>query len=342
MTARNSNDAEGPPPSERPPVFVSIVTPSFNSRAFIGATLRSVQRQTYGSIEHFVFDGGSTDGTLDVIEDFAHRHPLRWTSQPDDGMYDAVNRGMAETDGDIVAYLNSDDLLVPWAVEVVVEAFRANPEADVVFGDAIRWYPEIAAVDLMIQPDFDLGRVSRTGSLIQPTVFWRRRLVDRIGGFDSELRLAADLDFWLRAGQVATFVHVDEVVAIERIHSGGQSTRLRSAHGVEGKAVRQRYHADGRLRMVRKLVARLLNGVVTRRRMIEFARLGPTSRDSGWSHFRSASGSTVSLPGLVAALITPRPLSGARARSFQMLALRGRWIRVSEGFLEDVTRDGEA
>lgn len=327
----------GTPSGEAPgPLLVSVVTPSYNSRQFIGSTLRSVQAQTYRPIEHIVVDGGSTDGTVDVIRTFADAHPVRWSSQPDDGMYQAINRGLATATGQVLTYLNSDDLLVPWAVEVAVECFRRHPEADVVFGDALRWYTEVPGVDLMIQPEFDHGRVSRTGSLIQPTVFWRRRLMDRIGAFDDSLRLAADLDYWLRAGKTSTFVHLDEVVAIERIHHGGQSSRLRSAHSAEGATVRRRHHSDRSLRIARKLAARMLNGIETRRRMLDFLRT-ENSAAGGWRKFRSTAQAKVSFPGLLLALLTPRPLSGARARSLQMRVLRGRWIRVSEPFLKGMT-----
>ena len=110
---------------ERP--LVSIVTPTLNQGDFIEDTLRSVREQTYDAIEHIVVDGGSTDRTTAILKEHAVAGRLTWTSGPDTGMYDAVNRGLARSRGDILAYLNSDDLLLAWAVQAVVDRSSGSP-----------------------------------------------------------------------------------------------------------------------------------------------------------------------------------------------------------------------
>src|SRR5690349_10977185 len=117
---------------------ISIVTPTLQRATFLERTLRSIRAQTYPSVEHIVVDGGSTDGTLPLLEQYASTYNMRWLSEPDGGIYDAINKGMRMATGDILAYLNSDDLYFPWTVDVVMRAFEEHPEADLVYGDAIR------------------------------------------------------------------------------------------------------------------------------------------------------------------------------------------------------------
>ena len=122
--------------TDRP--LVSIVTPTLNQGRFIEATINSIRAQTYDHFEHIVVDGGSTDETLDILAATrAPTHALAVGARP--GMYDAVNKGMRLASGEILAYLNSDDLYFPWTLETVVEAFGGHPEADVLFGETL--YP---------------------------------------------------------------------------------------------------------------------------------------------------------------------------------------------------------
>src|SRR5512143_842563 len=116
---------------------VSIVTPTLNQARFLRRTLDSVRAQTYPVSEHIVVDGGSTDGTLDILAREGERPALQWTSGPDGGMYEAVNKGLAMASGEILGYLASDDVYLPWTIEAVVEAFAARPTVDIVFGDGI-------------------------------------------------------------------------------------------------------------------------------------------------------------------------------------------------------------
>jgi glycosyltransferase involved in cell wall biosynthesis len=197
--------------------LVSIVTPTLNQGGFIEATIRSIRGQTYDHYEHIVVDGGSTDGTLDILARLDGTYPMRWLSEPDRGMYDAVNKGMRLATGDILCYLNSDDLFFPWTLETVVEAFAAHPEADFLFGDALGLSPD-GREDIRFQPTFRWGFLLYASSFVQPTVFWRRSVAEEVGDFDASMRLAGDLDYWLRMGQERGFLQVHELLAIERDH----------------------------------------------------------------------------------------------------------------------------
>src|ERR1043166_5067752 len=109
--------------------LVSIVTPTMNRSRLLESTLRSVRAQTYPAVEHIVMDGGSSDGTTALLRAYEPTYRMRWQSAPDGGMYYAINEGLRQANGEILAYLNSDDLYFPWTIGVVVEAFRRHPEA---------------------------------------------------------------------------------------------------------------------------------------------------------------------------------------------------------------------
>jgi len=245
---------------------VSVVTPTLNQAPFLDAALRSVRAQSYGNIEHIVIDGGSTDGTLDLLRAAAGEAgsaagaagaagaahdgttgsgALRWLSEPDSGMYDAVNKGLALAKGDVLVYLNSDDAWLPWAVETVMRVFERRKDIELVYGDGIKIEEETGAQRLRLFPPFDRASLANYESLMQPAVFWRRSLYERVGGFDSGMRFVADLDYWLRAAAAgAGIAHVNEVLAIERIHAGRLSSAQKDAMSAEDLSMRARHAGD--------------------------------------------------------------------------------------------------
>lgn len=224
------------------PLF-SIITPTFERAELLERTLRSVRAQTYDAVEHIVIDGGSTDRTVDLLQRYARTYPLRWISEPDRGMYDAVNKGLRLATGTILAYLNSDDLYFPWTLATVQEALGHQPEADLVYGDVLR---DDLARNILVpvfQGSFAPGRIAAFGSLLQPTVFMRRHVYERIGEFDDTLRYVADLDYWLRASRHFTFHRIPEVLALELFHKETLSNRMREEMGREDRAMRQRHRS---------------------------------------------------------------------------------------------------
>jgi glycosyltransferase involved in cell wall biosynthesis len=178
-----------------------------------------VRNQSYGNVEHIVVDGGSRDETLSVLAGYEGTYRLRWASEPDTGMYDAVNKGLKLASGSVVAYLNSDDLYLPWTVEAAVDGLDG---ADLVFGDLVLLLGDDStklATELRFYPDFDMAYYLYVGSVAQPTAFWQRDLIARIGYFDESYRLIADCDYWLRAASAGSRIrHLDEVLAIQVDH----------------------------------------------------------------------------------------------------------------------------
>lgn len=179
--------------------LVSIITPSFNQAAYIQATMDSVLSQSYLNIEYLIIDGGSTDGTVEILKNC--RDPrLKWVSEKDHGQTDAINKGLRWSQGEIIAYLNSDDLFLPGAISVSVDAFEQNPDADLVYGDCILIDSKGEQIgDVGYGKPFDLLRVlSGRVSMPQQTMFWRKRATDKIGLFDDKLHYVMDVDYWLR------------------------------------------------------------------------------------------------------------------------------------------------
>jgi hypothetical protein len=166
---------------------------------------------------------------------------MSWTSEPDRGMYDAVNKGLRQAQGEILAYLNSDDLYFPWTLETVVAYFRRHPEADVVFGDALAVDDDTGRQEIYWFPPFNLTHLRAVGFLAQPAVFWRRRVMEEEGLFDDTLRYVADCDYWMRIGARQRFAKLNEMLAIERRHEQTLREASEGAVWTELEGVRRRY-----------------------------------------------------------------------------------------------------
>jgi glycosyltransferase involved in cell wall biosynthesis len=180
--------------------LVSIVTPTFNSAPFIARLFQCIAEQSYKNIEHIIIDGGSTDGTLGILR---QQSQAKWISEPDKGMYDAINKGMKMASGSILAYLNADDLYSQDTVERVVAYFGTHENVDLVFSDVryideneqtlfIRKYPPYS---------WKFFTVLDGSTVPQQTAFWRRRVFDAVGFFDSSFRMAGDFEFFVRVGK---------------------------------------------------------------------------------------------------------------------------------------------
>jgi glycosyltransferase involved in cell wall biosynthesis len=196
--------------------LVSILTPSFNQGQFLGDCLASVATQTYPRIEHIVCDGGSTDGTLDVLER-AGSHVL-WVSEPDRGQSQALNKAFRLSSGSILGWLNSDDAYFgPTAVADAVDLFERRPEVDVVYGHSALVNADGLILHLLWSPPFSYRLLHTTNFIIQPTVFIRRAAVQETL-VDESYDHSMDRELWLRLGRRVRFARLDGVVAIDRHH----------------------------------------------------------------------------------------------------------------------------
>ncbi|HET7056698.1 MAG TPA: glycosyltransferase family 2 protein [Thermomicrobiales bacterium] len=291
-------------PMEGRELVVSIITPSLNQGRFIEQALASMRAQTCGCVEHIVVDGGSTDETLEILGRAQTAGDLRFISEADGGMYDALNKGLRMANGEILGYLNCDDAYTPWAIETAVRVLEANPDADAVFGDGLTIDESTGRQRLSLLPPFDRDALALSGSLVQPAVFWRRSAYERIGGFDAGLRYVGDLDYWLRLGATARFVRVDEVLAIERHHDAALSRAASNQMTIEEAEMRARHRSVTR---TSRLFARARAAAWRRYQWLRFLmRVRDAAPGAGpWSEF-TRNGDLQVAPGRVVAMFIPR------------------------------------
>ncbi len=222
------------------PLSLCVVTPSYNQGRYIERTIRSVLDQDYPGLEYAVIDGGSTDGTLEILKRYASS--LKWVSERDNGQADAVNRGIRETSGEIIGWLNSDDVYSPGAFAAAARAFAENPAADVIYGAA----NHIDEADRVIEPyptePWNLERLSEFCFICQPAVFLRRSAISRWGLLDEGLNYCMDYEYWIRLGRGgARFLFVPEVLAGSRFHPDTKTLGARVAvHAEINLMLRQR------------------------------------------------------------------------------------------------------
>jgi glycosyltransferase involved in cell wall biosynthesis len=292
--------------------LVSIITPSLNQGRYIAAAIRSIRGQAYPHVEHIIVDGGSTDSTIEIIKHAEHTYPMRWLSEPDTGMYEAINKGLHLARGELFSYLNADDRYFPWTISTIVEAFRKHPDVGFVFGDMLN-LREGSGTELLLYPPFRLSYVSRIGFLGQPTVFWRRRVRDEIGPFDESLKFVSDCDYWIRMGKHHRGHRIDEVLAIERDHPHAKRFAQASAVNDELVRVRNRYDAVSNRTFLLGLLADRMHGFFWRRLLLarfvmwwlrrKRAKIGP---GQPWSSFLNAAWPIQLSPARTLAAALPR------------------------------------
>lgn len=199
---------------------ISIVTPSFRQAEFIERTMKSVLDQSYPELEYFVQDGGSRDGTVEIIQRYADRLS-GWDSRPDRGQAEAVNLGFARTKGEIMGWINSDDILIPGALACIGDFFHRHPGVDVVYGHRILIDENDRQIGRWVMPSHDDAVLSWADFVPQETLFWRRSLWERSGAkVDETFRFALDWDLLVRFREAgARFARLPRFIGGFRIHS---------------------------------------------------------------------------------------------------------------------------
>jgi len=219
--------------------LVSIVTPSFNQAEFLERTIESVLSQTYTDIEYIVVDGGSTDGSPEILRSYGDR--FAWVSEPDRGQSHAINKGLARAKGEILAYLNSDDVLLPRAIETAVGYFEEHPDWDVIYGDAAFVDDSDTVIGSYPTADYTFERLMHQCCICQPAAFWRAAIARRVGPFNESLLYALDYEYWIRIDRAnGKIMHVPEQLAWSRIHTGTKTETQRRRFSKEIFAVCRR------------------------------------------------------------------------------------------------------
>jgi glycosyltransferase involved in cell wall biosynthesis len=211
---------------------VTIVTPSYNQAAFLEQTICSVLDQNYDNLEYFVVDGGSTDGSKAIIEKYASRIDW-WVSETDMGQAEAINKGFARATGDYIAWLNSDDLYQPGAIEAAVKTLEEHPDASMVFGNVLSIDTNGNPFNLMTYGHWDLKDLMCFNVIGQTAVFMRRSNLLKAGFLDLAYRFMLDTHLWLRVAQQGRLVYVPETWASARMHPKAKNVALARGFGEE-------------------------------------------------------------------------------------------------------------
>jgi glycosyltransferase involved in cell wall biosynthesis len=226
-----------------PAPAISIVTPSYQQGRFLDRTIYSVVSQQYPRLEYVVRDGGSSDGTLDVLRQFDHALTSS-VSEPDGGQADAINRGFLETTGDVMAWLNSDDLLLPGSLAYVARFFVDHPDVDVVYGNRLLIDENDRQIGAWILPRHDDLALTLADFVPQETLFWRRRIWDAVGGrVDPDFGYALDWDLLLRFRDAgAKMVQLPRYLGAFRVHDDQKTTVFELLGLDECARLRKRVH----------------------------------------------------------------------------------------------------
>lgn len=237
---------------------ITVITPSFNQGHFIERTIRSILEQTFeGELEYLVIDGGSTDDTLRVLKKYSDR--LDYVSEKDEGLADAVNKGLGRATGEIIGWLNSDDLYRPGALQRVVHHFREHPDCMWLYGkcriiDATdrEIYRNVTRYKNLLLRRYSYGRLLTENYISQPAVFFRKSLIEEVGMLDTGRKFAMDYDLWLRFGKRYPAAVVPEYLSDFRRHPGSLSENYTGRQFAEQYAVALAHGANPRQRFIHK------------------------------------------------------------------------------------------
>jgi glycosyltransferase involved in cell wall biosynthesis len=217
--------------------LVSIITPSYNQGGFLEQTIRSVLQQTYSRIEYLLIDGGSSDESKQILQKYA-RHFSYWVSEPDRGQAHAINKGLARAKGEIVGWINADDLLLPETVATAVSAFLENPGIDVVYGglQRIDAHGKLVPTPVLPKDRIEFSKEQVIGECIvnQPGSFWQSKWVNQVGFLDENLRYGLDYEYWIRIALAGgEFKRLPQAVAQFRLSEGSKTVGETEKMGLE-------------------------------------------------------------------------------------------------------------
>lgn len=220
---------------------ISIVTPSFEQGRYLEKTIQSVLNQGYLNLEYIVKDGGSQDNSKEILQRYDDKLTY-WTSEPDDGQAQAINIGFAHTTGDIMAWLNSDDLLLPGALCYVVAYFKDHPEVDVIYGNRLLITENDMEVGRWILPRHSNTILSWADFIPQETMFWRRSIWEKVGGkIDESFNFAMDWDLLIRFRSAnAKFAHIPYFIGAFRVHEHQKTSASNDIGYIESKRIHKR------------------------------------------------------------------------------------------------------
>jgi GT2 family glycosyltransferase len=237
------------------PGLVSIITPSYNQAKYLEETIQSVLSQEYTSLEYIVIDGGSSDGSVDIIR----RHSDRlawWVSEKDSGQAEAINKGLSHAKGEILAWLNSDDYYLPGTILGVVKAFQDNPDAVLVYGNMLAVDEYGQTTNLLKYNQLTIEDLLCFQIIGQPAVFFQRGALEKAGNLDITYHCFLDHHLWLRMALQGPIIHVDNTWAAARYHSQAKNRARAAEFGYEAFRILEEASQDKNLAPVMARVSR--------------------------------------------------------------------------------------
>ena len=214
------------------PPLVSIITPSYNQADFLEETLCSVLDQDYPNLEYIVVDGASTDGSQDIIKKYAQRLAW-WVSEPDQGQGEAINKGLSKANGEIVAWLNSDDIYLPGAISEAVAAFETCPQAVLVYGNMLAIDSQGQTLNKLNYRQLDLTDLLCFEIIGQPAVFMQRDQLTAAGGLDTSFHFMLDHLLWIKMASQGELRHMEKTWASARYHPMAKNRAQAAQFGLE-------------------------------------------------------------------------------------------------------------
>lgn len=234
---------------------ISIITPSFNQADFIERTIQSVLNQNYSNIEHIIMDGGSTDGTIEILKKYSNR--IIWKSEKDSGQSDAINKGLKMATGDIVAYLNSDDTYESSSFQKIINFFENNPENKWVYGQC-RIIDEndkeirklITFYKNWLLKKYSYKKLLTENFISQPATFWRKELLEEIGYLNEDEHFCMDYEFWLRIGNKYPAGVINKYLANFRYYPNSKSGGVNKKQFQDELRLAKKYGANYQLALL--------------------------------------------------------------------------------------------
>jgi GT2 family glycosyltransferase len=218
--------------------LVSIITPSYNQAAFLEQTIQSVLEQDYPRLEYIVIDGDSTDNSAEVIRKYADRLAY-WISEKDSGQAEAINKGFARANGDILGWLNSDDYYLPNTISEVARCFEQNPDVVMVYGDMLAVDGNGQTLNVLKYKQLSLEDLLCFQILGQPSVFFRRAALQKAGLLETTFHFMLDHHLWIRLAQQGRILHIPRVWSAARYHSQAKNRARAAEFGREALRVLQ-------------------------------------------------------------------------------------------------------
>lgn len=216
---------------------ISIITPSYNQAEFLERTIKSVLDQNYPNLEYIIIDGGSTDGSVDIIKKYADRLAY-WVSEPDQGQTNAINKGIKIATGEWIAWQNSDDMFCPGSFASLAAASDRNPDADLIIGDInlIDRYDKVLRDIRYVKPSY-WAMLAEGMVLVNQAAFWRRRVHTKVGLLNESLHFAFDYDWFLRLTMRHRGVHVNEIWGEYRLHDATKTANQQQRFLEENQSI---------------------------------------------------------------------------------------------------------